>query len=153
MILRIKQYFEARLIVTINTSQADIEHKLNLASAALMVEMIHADENVHKNEDIKIRELLQQQFDLKNDEVEELLKLALEKKHEAIDYHQFTSLINDHYSQDQKIKLVEMLWQIAYADNTIDKFEEHLVRKLAELLHVPHKHFVQARHRAEDKRE
>ena len=86
-----------------------------------------------------------------DDELEILLKLALEEKHAAIDYHQFTSLINQHYSQEQKIKLIEMLWQLAYADHTIDKFEEHLIRKLAELLHVPHKHFIQAKHSAKDR--
>lgn len=153
MIIRIKQFFESRLIITQVDQQADIEHRLKLTCAALMLEMIHVDENEHENEVIKMRALLQQQFDLSNDELEELLDMAIDKKHAATDYHQFTSLINEHYSQQQKIQLVEMLWQLAYADNTVDKFEEHLVRKLAELLRVPHKHFIQARHRAEDKQD
>ena len=151
MIIRIKQFFESRLVITRSSNQEDVEHKLKLTCAALMIEMIHADEEEHEAEEKKIRDLLQQKFNLSDGELEELLALALEEKHAAIDYHQFTSLINQHYSQQQKIQLVEMLWQLAYADNTIDKFEEHLLRKLAELLHVPHRHFIQAKHRAEDK--
>lgn len=151
MIIRIKQFFETRLVVTQITSQADIDHRLKLTCAALMIEMIHVDDEAHESEEKKIRNLLEQQFNLQEDELEELLALALEEKHAAIDYHQFTSLINQHYSQEQKIQLIEKLWQLAYADQTIDKFEEHLVRKLAELLHVPHKHFIQAKHKAEDK--
>jgi len=150
MIIQIKQFFEARLVVTQTSSKEDIEHKLKLTCAALMIEMIYADEDVHEKEEEKIRDILQNQFNLEGDELEELLSLALEKKHAAIDYHKFTSLINKHYSQEQKIQLVEMLWQIAYADQTVDKFEEHLIRKLAELLHVPHRHFIQAKHKAEE---
>jgi uncharacterized tellurite resistance protein B-like protein len=151
MIIRIKQFFEARLIVTQTTSQEDIEHKLTLTCAILMLEMIHIDEHADEAEEKEIRNILQQQFSLNDNDIEELLALALEKKHAAIDYHQFTTLINQYYSQEQKIQLVEKLWQLAYADKVIDKFEEHLVRKLAELLHVPHRHFIQAKHNAEDK--
>lgn len=149
MILRIKQFFETRLLITTESTQDDIKHKLKLTCAVLMLEMIHVDENAHDTEDKLVREILQTQFDTTEDETEELLELAYEEKMDATDYYKFTSLINEHYTQEQKIKLVEQLWQIAYADNVIDRFEEHLVRKLAELLHVPHKHFIQAKHRAD----
>ena len=148
MMIRIKQFFEARLIITEISTQADIEHKLQLTCAMLMLEMIHVDEHAHDTEEKIIREILQQQFDISKDETEELLELAHEEKMDATDYYKFTSLINENYSQEQKINLVEQLWKIAYADEVIDRFEEHLVRKLAELLHVPHKHFIQAKHRA-----
>lgn len=148
MMIRIKQFFEARLIITETSTQADIEHRLQLTCAMLMLEMIHVDEHAHDTEEKIIRKILQQQFDISNDETEELLELAHEEKMDATDYYKFTSLINENYSQEQKINLVEQLWKIAYADKVIDRFEEHLVRKLAELLHVPHKHFMQAKHRA-----
>ena len=148
MMIRIKQFFEARLIITETSTQADIEHKLKLTCAMLMLEMIHVDEHAHEAEEEVIRKILQQQFDLSKDETEELIELAHEEKLDATDYYKFTSLINNNYSQEQKIRLVEQLWKIAYADKVIDRFEEHLVRKLAELLHVPHKHFIQAKHRA-----
>jgi len=74
-----------------------------------------------------------------------LIELANAEKHEATDYYTFTSLINEHYSQQQKIKLVEDLWRLAYADNELDKYEEHLLRRLSELLHVPHKDFIRTK--------
>ena len=151
MILRVKQFFESRLIISTTTSQNDIDHKLKLGCAVLMFEMVHVDGEIHDNEEQKIRQALQQQFNITDAETEELLAIAHEKKSSTADYYQFTSMINQHYSQQQKIFLVEQLWQIAYADNELDKFEEHLVRKLAELLHVPHRHFMQSKHRAENK--
>ena len=150
MMLRVKKFFESRLLISETTSQDDIEHKLKLGCAVLMLEMVHVDNDLHDNEAQKIRQLLQQQFGINETETEELLSIAHEKKTSATDYHQFTALINQHYSQQQKITLVEQLWHIAYADDNIDKFEEHLVRRLAELLHVPHRHFIQSKHRAAD---
>ena len=150
MILRVKKFFESRLLISESTSQNDIEQKLQLGCAVLMYEMIHVDGELHNNEAQKIRLALQQQFDISETETEELLGIAHEEKNNTADYYQFTSLINKHYSQDQKIFLVQQLWHIAYADNVIDKFEEHLVRKLAELLHVPHRHFMQTKHHAEN---
>lgn len=151
MILRIKKFFEANLVLTKSTSHDDIEHRLRLTCAALMLEMIYVDDKTHKAEEKKIRSMLKQNFELTDLEMEELLALALEEKDSATDYHQFTSLINEHFSQEQKIQLIEMLWELAFADNVLDKYEEHLIRKLADLIHVPHKHFIQTRHKVEDK--
>lgn len=150
MILRLKQFFESRLLITENSDQSDIEHRLKLASATLMLEMIHVDGDFHETEQQKMRELLKQEFAITEAETEELLMLAHEEKMDATDYYRFTTLINQHYSQQQKRQLVEQLWHIAYADGTLDRFEEHLVRKLADLLHIPHSAFIQSKHRAAD---
>ncbi|MDH5710739.1 MAG: TerB family tellurite resistance protein [Gammaproteobacteria bacterium] len=150
MILRIKEFFETRLLITHGTTQSSIDERLKLSCAVLMYEMIHVDGEAHESETQKISQLLQQQFNISNQEIKELLSLAHEEKHSATDYYRFTSLINEHYSQEQKIGLIKQLWNIAYADNTLDKFEEHLVRKLADLLHVPHRHFLQSKHQVEN---
>lgn len=149
MISRIKKFFESQLSLSETSSQTDIDHRLKLSCAVLLFEMVNVDETIHESERLKMRYALQQQFDISDAETEELIALAREEKEGATDYYQFTSLINRHYSQAQKILLVEQLWHIAYADNRLDKYEEHLVRRLAELLHVPHRHFIQTKHRAE----
>lgn len=149
MIQRIKQFFESQLLIGQTEAENEIEHKLKLCCAVLMVEMLHVDDIIHDHETQKIRHALQQQFDLSDAETEELLALAHDEKNNLADYYQFTSLINQHYSQSQKIFLVQQLWHIAYADHHLDKHEEHLIRKLADLLHVPHRHFIQTKHRAE----
>lgn len=145
MLTKLQRFFDQYLIINEEHS-APLEHRLQLASAALMVEILHADEEVTIEEETKIQQLLKQQFNLNTEEIESLIKLAHDEKHEATDYFGFTSLLNTHYTQQQKITLVENLWQLAYADQQLDKFEEHLIRRLADLLHVPHKDFIRTKH-------
>lgn len=147
MLTKLQKFFNQHLLET-KQNTVPLAHRLQLACAALMVEMIHADEQITKQEENKIRQLLEKRFDLNNSEIEELLDLAHDEKHEAVDYHAFTSLLNAHYSQQQKIKLVEDLWLLAYADDNLDKYEEHLIRRLADLLHVSHQDFIQTKHKA-----
>ena len=147
MITKLQQFFNKYLAENTEKS-VPLEHRLQLSCAALMVEMVHVDEQFTHDEETKLKHLLKQQFELTAEELTSLIDLAHDKKNEAVDYHEFTSLLNKHYSQQQKIKLVEDLWQLAYADQTLDKFEEHLLRRLADLLHVPHQDFIRTKHKA-----
>ena len=151
MIVKIRRFFEQYIIVTENISEAELEHQLQLACAALMIEVLYADYSVDQNEINTMSKTLQDNFDLDKDEAENLSQLAEEERAQATDYYQFTSLINEFYTQQQKRELVTRLWQMAYADLTIHKLEEHLVRRLADLLHVPHSAFIQSKHRASAK--
>lgn len=148
MIIKIKRFFEQHIIVTESISGLAIEHQLQLASAALMIEVLYADYTVEQSELDTLRRVLQDNFDLNQDEADKLIQLAEDERTEATDYYQFTSLINEFYTQEQKRELVTRLWQMAYADQKVHKFEEHLVRRLADLLHVPHSAFIQSKHKA-----
>ena len=148
MIAKIRRFFDEHIVVTEDISDHELEHQLQLACAALMIEVLYADHAVDQKELDALRDALQDNFDLNLAEAENLIELAEAERAEATDYYQFTSLINDYYSQKQKRELVTRLWQMAYADNTIHKFEEHLVRRLADLLHVPHSAFIQSKHKA-----
>lgn len=146
MLTKLQKFFD-QYLADKTENKAPLEHRLQLASAALMVEMIHVDDQITEEEEIKIRQLIKQRFELNKAEIEALLELAHNEKHEAIDYYSFTSLLNTHYSQQQKISLVEDLWKLAYADKQLDKYEEHLLRVLADLLHVPHQDFIRTKHK------
>ena len=148
MIVKIRRFFEQYIIVTESISEDELEHQLQLACAALMIEVLYADYSVDQSEIDTLRKALQENFDLKKEEADKLIQLAEEERSQATDYYQFTSLINEFYTQQQKRELVTRLWQMAYADHTVHKFEEHLVRRLADLLHVPHSAFIQSKHRA-----
>jgi uncharacterized tellurite resistance protein B-like protein len=152
MIVKIKQFFEQHIIVTESISTDALEHQLRLACAALMIEVLYADYSVGQGELDTLRQVLQDNFELEKDEADRLIELAEEERAEATDYYQFTSLINEFYTQQQKRELVTRLWQMAYADHSVHKFEEHLVRRLADLLHVPHSAFIQSKHFASAKR-
>jgi uncharacterized tellurite resistance protein B-like protein len=152
MIVKIKQFFEQHIIVTESVSTDVLEHQLRLACAALMIEVLYADYSVGQGELDTLRQVLQDNFELEKNEADRLIELAEEERAVATDYYQFTSLINEFYSQQQKRELVTRLWQMAYADHSVHKFEEHLVRRLADLLHVPHSAFIQSKHAASAKR-
>ena len=151
MIVKIRRFFEQYIIVTESISEDELEHQLQLACAALMIEVLYADYSVDQSEIDTLRKTLQGNFGLNIDEAENLIQLAEEERAQATDYYQFTSLINEFYTQQQKRELVTRLWQMAYADHTVHKLEEHLVRRLADLLHVPHSAFIQSKHKASAK--
>jgi len=147
MLNKLQNFFKTYLEES-NNNTSSIEHRLQLATAALMVEIICVDDQITEDEQNKVHQLLEKTFQLSHNETQALLDLATEEKHAATDYFQFTSLLNKHLSPQQKVQLIENLWQLAYADQQLDKHEEHLVRRLAELLHVPHHAFMQTKHKA-----
>jgi len=144
MLTKLQKFFDQYLSKD-TESKIPLERRLQMATAALMIEMLHVDEHVTADEEIKLHNILKQRFKLSNDEIDILIDLANAEKREATDYYTFTSLINEHYTQQQKIKLVEDLWRLAYADSELDKYEEHLLRRLSELLHVPHQDFIRTK--------
>jgi len=145
MLNSIKSFFETHF--QLNESPENTDHQLKLASAALLIEMMQQDGEVHDQERQTVRKVLAQKFQLTETELHELYELAKQEAHQATDYHQFTRLIAEHYSLPEKIKLVELLWQVAYADGHLDKYEEHMVRRIADLIYVSHADFMQAKHR------
>jgi len=148
MIKKIQLFFEKNFMLSSVAAVPD-EHQLNLAAAALLIEMILQDDNVDKAEVAEVKKLLITQFAISTAEMESLYALAEEEKHQSTDYHEFTSLIAKHYTQPQKIQLIESLWRVAYADQVLDKYEEHMVRRISDLIYVSHKDFIQAKHRVE----
>ena len=147
MLQAIKNFFDTQL--TNPQSQVDEDHQLKLATAALLVEMMHQDDDVQTAEQDMVKSALGKKFNLSVDETDSLYMLAQQERKDATDYHQFTSLIAKHYTQDKKIKLVEYLWSVAYADGVLDKYEEHMVRRIADLIHVSHKDLMQTKHKFE----
>ena len=146
MLGAIKNYFEKNISPEAN---GDLEHELKLATAALLIEMMYQDDQVHEKEINAAKMALTEKFGLTEDEYHTLFALAEEEVKEAIDYHQFTSLIAREFTQAQKIKVVELLWSVAYADSHLDSMEEHMVRKIADLIYVSHKDFMKTKHKVQ----
>ena len=87
-------------------------------------------------------------FDLDDDTITTIIKLAQDERDAATCLHEFTRSLNDVLDADGRTRVVELLWQVAYADGRLDVYEEHLVRKVADLLHVPHSAYIHAKLRA-----
>lgn len=126
------------------------EHTLHLATAVLLVEVMRADPELGVAERRVVVTALRHKFQLEADELDRLVELAEQTARTASDFHQFTSVINDAFGQEQKIRIVEFMWQVAYADGHLDAHEHHLISKVADLLHVPHGQYIAAKLRATD---
>ena len=122
--------------------------QVQLASAALLIEVATIDQHFDKAEFDKLQLLLTETFALSREEVAELVELAKQKSSESTSLYQFTQLINRHCDYQQKYQLVCNLWHMAYADGVLDKYEEHIVRRIADLIHVSHSDFIRAKHHA-----
>ena len=122
--------------------ETDVEHQLQLAAAALLIEMSRADYEVQQEESQILHQALSNALGLSQEEVEELVKLASKAADRATSLYEFTRLINDHYDKQQKRTLVESMWKVAYADSSLDKYEERLIRQVSDLIHVSHSDFI-----------
>lgn len=145
MLKAIREFFDSRMQPA--GAPTDAEHAVRLATAALLVEMTRQDEAVHAVEREAVVAAVCRKFELSADEAETLVGLAEAELRESTDYHQFTSLINKGFTPEQKVKVIELLWRVAYADGRLDPYEEHMVRKIADLIYVPHAAFIAAKHR------
>jgi uncharacterized tellurite resistance protein B-like protein len=142
----IQEFF--RLKIEPDMTAGPDRHGLQLAAAALLFEVLRADDDEHPDERAMLEQALRKAFSLSDRETSELAELADCEAAESVSLFQFTGLINQHFSAEEKVQLAEMLWQVAYADGRLDPYEEATVRKIAELLHVPHRDFIRAKHRA-----
>lgn len=131
-------------------SPADREHRLQLATAVMLVEVMRADPQIHEPERAAVLRALTSRFALAPDELARLVELAEHTARNASDFHQFTSLFNERWSQDAKIGIVENMWAVAYADGHLEAAENHVISKVAGLLHVTHGEYIAAKLRARE---
>jgi len=147
MLKQIQDFFRQHLVSTVG-NDADREQALRLAVAALLIEVTHLDHEVTPEEKAAVDLAVRRHMGLSGETVAELLQYAERERADSTDYYQFTLLINREYDAARKVELIELMWRIAYADDALHRYEEHLIRKIAELLYVPHRAFVAAKHRA-----
>ncbi len=142
----IRRFFEERCCFSEReTPPEKADQALHLAAAALMLEMVRADHSADDKEYDAVVDTLQRLWNIPEQDLGRLVALAARQTHQATDLFEFTSAVNDHYTPQQKKSLIESLWEIAFADGQLHHFEEHLVRKIAELIYVPHSEFIQTK--------
>ena len=148
MLKAIRQFFDTHLQpASAGNNSADSGHALRLATAALLIETSRADFDVNAHERAGVVDAVQRIFGLTEQETTELVGLAEKEADDATSLYQFTSLIDRHFSVEQKRHVLEMMWRVAFADTHKDKHEEHLVRKVTDLLHLTDVDFARTRHK------
>ena len=125
-----------------NQEQKDTEI-INNACAALLIETALADKVFNEDELISMQQTLKKVYKIDEKDIEELINESKKKISESTSLYEYTRLINDFCDYKDKIRLVNNLWSIAFADQQLDKYEEHLIRKISGLLHVSHKDFIE----------
>lgn len=150
MLKKIQSFFDTHLNPsTAVDSGVSRDHVLKLTSSALLIELIKVDHEVTEDEQVAVFKALKNGFGLTQQELDELIELAEAEVKDATSLYQFTSLVNEHYQSDEKVKLLEALWHVAFADGNIDRYEENLIRRVCELIHLSHSDFIQAKIKAQ----
>jgi uncharacterized tellurite resistance protein B-like protein len=148
MLHNLKQFFDQHIRPTGGASTEVARHALQVATAALLIEVMRTDRELKDVERHMITAAIQKRFELSAEETAALLRLADSEAELATDYYQFTSLINKHFNLAEKEQVVEYMWQVAAADHEVDRFERTLVHKVADLLYVSRPAQIAARERA-----
>jgi uncharacterized tellurite resistance protein B-like protein len=122
--------------------------EIALAAATLLAEVARVDHDVKDADLVAAREGLQQLFALPQDKAYALLDLASRAENRPTSYHGVVSVLNRSLSREDKVRLIEHMWRVAQVDHEIDMYEDHLVRKISDLLYLSHTDFILAKHRA-----
>ena len=150
MIKRLAEKLSSAL-ATPDTAEADEnarESAIRMATAVLMIEVARADHEYDKSEFDMLLELITNRFQISPEEAVELANEAGETAEDYFSLHSFTQLLNKNLSVRDKAHIISLLWQVAYADGRLDKFEDSLVLKISDLLYVSRGRVMRLKHDA-----
>ena len=150
MLNSIRQFFENKLVNNEEEPTSSSIAKTDLACAALLIEVINSDHKLEEQETQAFFSVLQNNLNIPGEDIDELVELAENQAKEATSLYEFTSLINGDYDYSQKVGLIENMWRIAFSDNNLDKYEDHLIRKISDLIYVSHSDFIRAKLKVRD---
>lgn len=119
--------------------------RIPLAAAVLLLEVAYADGDFHSSEQALLGNLLKEYFSVAEDALEEFLEVADEIRRNSCDLHQFTREINKNFTQQEKERIIEAVWQLVYADGRLDHYEEALMRQLGTLIGLSHRQLIEAK--------
>jgi uncharacterized tellurite resistance protein B-like protein len=153
MLDSIKTFFRRHMLAETADGPEAAGHRARVAAAALLVEVVRSDSEFSEVERAAVLAAARRKFDLDETESKQLLDLAEAQAADAHDLYQFTSQVNAAFTAEQKIRLIEELWRVAWSDDVLHRYEEHLIRRVADLIYVPHSAFIAAKLRIQDARQ
>ena len=134
-------------LITKISNKEEIEESSNIlqldrACAALLVEIAFADKDFDEREKESLKQSLLKSYAIDIETINEIINDAEKTVEESTSLYEYTRTVNDEFEYPQKLNLLENLWKIAYADETLDKYEEHLLRKISDLIHISHSDYI-----------
>lgn len=144
MITKIKNLI-VKYAVSVEATTDEDELALQLATATLLMEVARADTHISEDERQAIHRAIETHYGLSPEITQQITRAAEHEAEHSTSLYPFTRLINRECDYQDKLQIIRMLWQVIRADGCTDKHEEHLVRRVADLLHVPHREFIRAK--------
>lgn len=126
-------------------TKRDDDKKIQIATCAIFLEMAKSDDDFGDEEKTELVLIMQRTFNLEKEYVDELIELAEARLQQSVSMYEFTGIINKNFSKDEKFELMKNLWRLIYADKKLDKYEDHLVKKLGTILLLEHKDVIAAK--------
>jgi uncharacterized tellurite resistance protein B-like protein len=152
MLEKIKDFFTNKISLEQAHAPVDIERNIRVATCALLLEMASIDDEFKAAERERIIKLFKNEYGLSDGDIEELFDLARQQLNSRVDLWGFTNLINQHFNKSQKLKVIEMVWEVIYADGKLSAHEDYLVHKLYKMLNLSHSEMIDAKMRVLERR-
>ena len=146
MIDKIKSFFSKNVL----EPEGETTSPDQLATAALLIEVMVIDGDLDDQEMQAIAGTLANMLHLSKEQIDQLIELSKEEVAEATSLYQFTKEINEHFDIEKKLSLMTAMWRVAFADGHLDKYEENIIRRVADLLHIRHSEYIRCKANAKD---
>ena len=146
MIDKIKSFFSKNVL----EAETEITSPDQLATAALLIEVMVIDGDLDDQEMQAIAGTLSNMLNLTEEQIDQLIELSKEEVADATSLYQFTKEINEHFDIEKKLSLMTAMWRVAFADGHLDKYEENIIRRVADLLHIRHSEYIRCKANAKD---
>ncbi|MGD8535734.1 MAG: TerB family tellurite resistance protein [Candidatus Aminicenantes bacterium] len=144
-LFKLKNMLVKRPEVVPESPERDETERIQVATCIILLEVAKSDDEFSSIEKVTVKAVLKKKFEISAETAEELMEMASKKREESIDLWQFTNLINQNYTKEEKIKIVESAWRVIYADEKLNGYEDHFVHKLAKLLQLDHNELIEAK--------
>jgi uncharacterized tellurite resistance protein B-like protein len=152
MLLRLKKILLREEPPAPGPGERDHRERIQIATCAILLEVAKSDDEFSRVEKTTLSAILKKQFDLPDEAIQELLQIAQKSREESVDLWEFTDLINENYSREERKEILEAAWRVIYADDKLDMYEDHFIHKLAKLLRFEHRDLIAAKLKVKEER-
>ena len=152
MLLRLKRIILREEFAAPAFEEKNRRERIQVATGVILLEVAKSHDEVSRVEKMTVAAILKTRFDLPDEAVGELLEIAKKSREDSVDLWEFTNLINEHYSKDEKREILEEAWRVIFADDKLDMYEDHFIHKLGKLLRLEHHDLIAAKLKIKDER-
>lgn len=146
----LKKKLIKRLVTEPESQEKEKFERIQVATCILLLEIAESDDEFSSIEKATISSILKKEFPISEEAIEELMEMTKSLREESPGLWEFTNLINENYSNEDKVKVIEAVWRVIYADKNLNMYEDHLVHRLAKLLRLEHEELIAAKRRVLD---